>query len=1037
MADDLKVTDSNYLELLLQQAHDRISLAVDAAGIGFWDWNLVTNEVFLDEHWLSMLGFKDGEIENHRSFWEECIHPEDKGMVMKTLQNHFKNINSAYKTEHRVCTKSGDYIWILDSGRVIERDSDNTPKRIIGISIDITEKVLARQRIYESEEKYKSIFEHLNDAFCSFDFSGQILEINKNLCDLIGVKSEELRNNNINLYVGNKNLKYLHRRLTYILEKKSINFETEIITPKRRVIPISISARLITTAENGIIQALIRDITERKSQEKALLDEKQKFKALLEHSPNVISRYGRNFKCQYISPNVSKIMGINAEEFIGKRLAEVNFPPSLASHIEEKMKWIFRKNKEQTINFSFDTFFGKKHFESIMVPETNGSNVVETILITTSDNTEQVNNERELNFSIQKLEDAERNVHFGIFEMNLVQGIMTWSKEMYQIFERDPQLAPMTIEEFHNEIVHPDDCAMVAENFTQSIKTGSNFNITYRINTYSGKTKYVSSAGKVINDVETGVPLSMHGTLMDITEKKQIENRLFSERDILQIIMDNVPDAIYFKDNQGRYLRANKGFAKLFGFDDPERLIGKTHFDVFPQEIADRIHENEQSIFISGIPLLNQEREIPTPWGNVWLSATIVGIKDFNGQVNQLVGISRDISQYKLVEDQLRKAKEKAEQADKLKSTFLANMSHEIRTPINGILGFANLMEMRDFERDKQIQYLRIINNSGHVLLSLINDIIDIAKIEAEQINIEYTEVDFHALLHDLHEFYQGEKIRRRKEHVEIDLVVPENPISQLIITDPLRLSQIINNLISNALKFTESGHIKFGYKIEQDQVIVFVKDTGIGLSADESKIIFERFKQVGKSSKKNEGTGLGLAISKGLVELLGGNIWVNSELGAGSEFSFTFLYRESNNQAIEINRPPLIKVADCKWKGKTLLLVEDELVNYTYIYDLLEGSGIKILHVTTAEEAICICQTQQIIDIILMDIRLPGISGFEATSAIKKIRKEVPIIAQTAYAMENEKKQCFEAGCDQYLTKPFDQALLLQVINNHLQFSN
>ncbi len=1035
MADKINITGSRNLEILLQQAYDRISLAVDAAGIGFWDWDLQTDEIYLDQQWLNMIGYKPDDVDNYRTFWEACIHPDDKNMVLKTLKNHFKNITTGYKTEHRVMTKSGEYIWILDSGRVIERDAYKKPRRIIGISIDINEKVLSRQRIHESEEKYKSIFEHLNDAFCRFDFSGKIMEVNRNLCDLIGVKPEELINSNINLFFSNQTLKFLHRRLNRILEKKSVSFENEIITPKRKILPVSISARLITTSENGIIQALIRDITDRRNHEKDIFDEKQKFKALLEHSPNVISRYGRNYKCQYISPNIVKMVGLEAEMIIGKRLNDINCPTSLASYMEEKMKWVFRKNKELSVNFSVETLLGHKHFESVIVPEANGTNAVETILITTSDVTDRVKNERELNISKQKLEDAEKNVHFGIYEINLLNGYSTWSKEMYQIFERDPQLPPPSNDEFNYEYVHPDDCALLDENRKQSIKTGANFSTTYRIIT-GGKTKYVHSVGKVVID-EAGRPVLIQGTLTDITEKKQIENRLFEERDTLQIIMDNVPDAVFFKDKQGRFVRANKGQARLLGYDNPEDLIGKTVYDVFPKELADIIHESEQAIFVSGVTSLNVDREIINEIGSAWLSATMVGVKDLDGQVTQLVGISRDITQYKLVEDQLRKAKEKAEQADKLKSAFLANMSHEIRTPINGILGFANLMEMREFSREKSIQYLRIINNSGHLLLSLVNDIIDIAKIEAGQINIEYTEVDLLALLKDLCEFYQGEKIRRGKDHIEVRLMTPENPLSQLIITDPLRLRQIISNLISNALKFTEKGHIEFGYQV-RDQIVIYVKDTGIGMTEDETEIIFERFKQVGHSSKKHEGTGLGLAISKGLAELLEGRIWVNSKPAEGSEFYFSFPLKQSDSKSVtDLNYYQTIKLADCKWNGKTLLLVEDEIVNYTYIYDLLDGSGINILHVTTGEEAVKICKTPQIIDIILMDMRLPGISGFEATKIIKKIRREIPIIAQTAYAMENERKDCYDAGCDHYLTKPFDQALLLQVMNNHLQFSN
>ena len=293
-------------------------------------------------------------------------------------------------------------------------------------------------------------------------------------------------------------------------------------------------------------------------------------------------------------------------------------------------------------------------------------------------------------------------------------------------------------------------------------------------------------------------------------------------------------------------------------------------------------------------------------------------------------------------------------------------------------------------------------------------------------------------LCRELLDFYQGEKSRRDKQHIQIVAEVPESDCSNAIITDPLRLRQIISNLISNSLKFTEEGFIKFGYQVDRKQLLFYVKDSGIGMSDEDQSIVFERFKQVGASSKRKEGTGLGLAISKGLVELLGGKIWVKSSLGKGSEFYFTIPLNYSTelcHQGQEANGEN--KFADYKWDEKVILLVEDEEVNYMYIKELLVNTGIKLVHVITAEEAISICRSDFSIDLILMDMRLPGINGFDATRLIKRIRPEIPIIAQTAYAMENEKKQCLEAGCDYYMTKPFDQDVLLEVLQEYLQLSN
>ncbi len=1029
--------NTNY-ELLLQLANDRLSLAVDAIGVGFWDWKIDINEVYYDKQWCNLLGYAPEEVQKNKSFWEDRIHPDDKHYVMNALKKHFDGKESIYKTEHRVLTKSGSYIWVLDIGKIIERSGLKKPIRIIGITINISEKVISNQKINQSEEKYQSIFEHLNDAFCRFTFSGQILEVNKNLCQLLGIKETELINSNIKHFFNNTTIKYLYRRLSKIIDQKSTTFETEIVVSKRKILPINISARLITISGDGVIQALIHDISELKAYEKALLDEKLKFKALLEHSPNIICRFGRNLKCQYVSPNILKTVGVNPDKLEGLRLIDTKLPNSLAIFLEEKMRWVFRKSKESTVDFSFESQLGLKYFDAIIVPEVNISGGIETILVTVSDITEKKQKDRELNISKQKLEEAEKTVHFGTYEFDLKTNKLTWSKETYLIFEQDPIIEPPSIEEYFSSFVHPDDSENAYKIFSDCIKSGNNFTQHYRISTSNGVTKYINDVAKIETDFLLGKVSKMHGTIIDNSEKRQIENTMFAEKDILQVIMDNVPDAIYFKDSHEYYVKCNRAMAAMFGSDDSEFLIGKTAYDLFPNEIAKEIHDEELNIFITGIPVINSEKKLTTPNGTKWLSSTVVGVKDYLGNVIQLVGITSDINHHKASEVQLRSAKEKAEKSDKLKSAFLANMSHEIRTPINGILGFANLMEIREFSRDKQIQYLKIINNSGKLLLNLINDIIDIAKIEAGQLNIENVNVDLNALIYEISEFYQGEKIKKDKKHIEIIPKFPMGDYPQTIISDSYRLRQIINNLISNALKFSDSEAIEFGFEFQIGSILFFVKDKGIGMSKVEQDLIFERFKQVGSSSKKKEGTGLGLAISKGLIELMGGNIWVKSQSGKGSEFRFTLPLKLSLDQStVQQNKGIEIDTSNLNWNGKTILLVEDEDINFMYISELIENTGIILLRTSTAEEAINICKTNQTIDLILMDMRLPGINGFDATKIIKQIRKRTPIIAQTAYAMENERKDCLTAGCDDYLTKPFDQKVLFDVIDRYLSQEN
>jgi PAS domain S-box-containing protein len=1022
------------LKPLLQPVNECLPLAVKAAGIGFWDWCIDTGELFYDDQWFALLGFNPGELEIYPTLWEDRIHPDDKQETLNALQKYLDNAAPLYKTEHRILTKSGNYIWVSDSGRVIERDAYKKAKRIIGITTDITEKVENQKKIKESEERYRSIFNHLNDGFCRFDFKGNILEANLNLCNLLEIKEDALRKSNVSLFFNNNALKFLIRHLCKIIENNAISFETEIFSTNRKSIPVQVSARLITTSDGGIIQALIRDITERQNHEKALEEERNKLNILLEHSPYIIFRFSRNLKCIYLSPNFKSQIGTDPDFILGKKLSETSIFSQLTSFVENKLKTVLKKGKEQSFHISFDTPLGYKHFETFVIPEQNPNGISESVILTALDVTDKITQERELMLSKQILQEAEKNVHFGLFEFDNDAQTVFWSEETYVIFERETNIPPLNFEEYASIYIHPEDLHLFKIKEKLSLKNSQNFNIEHRIITDSGKTKYVNAIGSVEIDPDSQKLKKITGTIKDITEIKLIEDKLFSEKDLLQMVIDNLPDAIYIKDNQGCYIQGNKAMADLSHYSSPKELIGKTVFDIFPTDIALEINELENSIFSGQKHTEKIEKQYSKNEKSVWVSHTMVGIEGSTGNVIQIVGIIRDITEYRNAEKNLLRAKEKAENADKLKSAFLANMSHEIRTPINGILGFANLLEMREFSRDKEIQYLQIINNSGKHLLNLINDIIDISKIEAEQVNIEYSQVFLPGLFTEIAEFYQGEKSRKNKDHIDIRINIPTNADYHHLVTDPFRLRQIINNLVSNALKFCEKGYVEIGYKQDGDHLLFYVKDTGIGIESNEANIIFDQFKQAGNSGKKKEGTGLGLAISKGLVELLGGEIGVESSPNQGSYFYFKLPFHEENTVQPDKNSYlALSLIQGCNWKDKTILLVEDEEVNYLYVKELLHDTGITLLHAATGEEGISICKSALPIDVVLMDMRLPGINGYDATRQIKKIRNNVPVIAQTAYAMENERKDCLDAGCDFYITKPFDRNLLFDVLNNFL----
>lgn len=369
----------------------------------------------------------------------------------------------------------------------------------------------------------------------------------------------------------------------------------------------------------------------------------------------------------------------------------------------------------------------------------------------------------------------------------------------------------------------------------------------------------------------------------------------------------------------------------------------------------------------------------------------------------------------------MRELKEKAEESDKLKTSFLSNMSHEIRSPMTAILGFSALLEKTELSQEKKNRYISYINNSGSTLMQIINDIIDISKIEAQQLKLYLSEFNLRVILLEIKEVFE-QQVAQGKKNVQLILNedIPDKDFK--IYTDPQRIKQIFFNLLGNALKFTSTGNIQFGFTIVNDYIQFYVKDTGIGIPEDKKAIIFERFGQANDLFFKNaKGTGLGLAISKNLVEMMGGKIWVESDINIGTTFYFTIPYTPIS-YTNPIEPKIIIPEVAVDLSNKTILIVEDEEINYIFFYELLSTKKIKTTWVRNGQEALKLLSGNNNYDLILMDIMMPIMDGVEAMQKIKQLNKKTPpIIAQTAFAMIEEKEKYLALGFDDYIAKPIN----------------
>lgn len=481
---------------------------------------------------------------------------------------------------------------------------------------------------------------------------------------------------------------------------------------------------------------------------------------------------------------------------------------------------------------------------------------------------------------------------------------------------------------------------------------------------------------------------------------------------------------------------------QIFGIEPPETKAIST------QNIKKRIHNEDLEQLTSIFSQFLQENErikadfriyVENPSGfreTKYIKLSAKSVMEFGSEKKSYIGIIQDITDIKKQERDLIRAKEKAEESDKLKSAFLANMSHELRTPMNAIIGFSELLNIEDINSDKRKEYAHIIKSKGTMLMNLIDDIIEVSKFEAGNINIHKSETNLTYLLQELYTQNVQKKNQLGKDALNLKLKLPEQEVN-MIYTDPGRLQQVLSNLLSNALKFTDKGEVVFGYKtLDGNKLEFFIKDTGIGISKEKQKVIFNRFRQVEDTDSRPYagGAGLGLTLSKGIVELLGGKIWVESEPKKETVFYFTLPYEEVKNATEDLHDlETRLDLSRFNWKNKVILIAEDEEVNYKFLETVLHDTHAQVLHAKNGKQVIDLCKSIYKIDLILMDIKMPVLNGYEATREVKKLNPSIPVIAQTAFSMKEDYDKCFEAGCDDYISKPIDIKTLMEKINRLL----
>ncbi|HPM91030.1 MAG TPA: PAS domain S-box protein [Tenuifilaceae bacterium] len=533
---------------------------------------------------------------------------------------------------------------------------------------------------------------------------------------------------------------------------------------------------------------------------------------------------------------------------------------------------------------------------------------------------------------------------------------------------------------------------------------------------------------------KNGKLIGVVGSGRDITEKKKMEEHLALSEKTYRGIINSISEAVYVQDADGTFLDVNKACEKYFGYQR-EYFIGKK-----PDDLSAPGKNDMEMVAACIQKAYNGQPQIFEFWGRrsdgfIFPKEVSLTPGEYFGR-KVVIAVSRDITEQKNWEAELIAAREKAEESDRLKSAFLANMSHEIRTPMNGILGFAQLLKNPRLSEEEVREYLDVIEQSGQRMLDIINNLINISKIESGEVQVNLSQCDVNEQLQYALNFFKPDADSKGLKFF-LEYQLPDEQAT--VTTDPLKLQVILSNLVKNAIKYCDNGSVAFGCKLKEEYLEFYVSDTGIGIPPMTIGKIFERFVQANTNySGRYEGAGLGLAIAKSYVELLGGSIWVESEVGKGSTFHFTIPVRPAARQqqsySNALNQDKNDSVSQPFSKKLKILIAEDDAPSGMLLRNQLKDIAGEIISARNGADAVSMFLSNPDTDLILMDIKMPEMDGYEATKKIREVSSNVVIIAETAYAMTNDREKALSVGCNDYISKPINREKLLELVKKHFE---
>lgn len=903
------ITEKKRYEQKLRVAEERWNFALQGAGDGVWDWNLLTNEVFFSSKWKEIIGYQDFEIGHHFDEWKKRLHPKEKDAVIGVLYEQIAKTQGNYQIEHRLLCKDGTFKWVLSRGKVMERDPIGKATRVLGTHTDICERKKIENELKESEARFQAIFNYMNSGVAiykaidngkDFVFEG----FNQAAEKITNIKREEVVGKRLLDKFPNMDKAPLFESLKKVYKtKQPIDIAPFYYEDAHRK---GWRKNFIYALPNGNIVAIFDDITKEKEAELELIESKERYKTIVENSPIGIFHYNQESTILECNDIFVEIMGSSRKALIGFNM----------------LKSITDKNVVKAVDISLKDGFGL--YEGLYTSVTAQKTVP-------------------LRAIFKGIRDENNSICGGI-------GII--------------------------------------ENISQRLLSQQAINRSKTILKETQNIAKVASIEYIFANHEFNISENF--------------------KDVMSFSDEELKD---FIENQGRSLM------KTIHQADREQLIELNKkaficFDDFSLSFRRILPNNEIKYIKASVKYYFEAGE---------------------EKPNRFLVVFNDYTEQK-INEQLKLEIELAEETANIKQQFLASMSHEIRTPMTGIIGMIDFLLNTNLD-PQQFDYALTIKKSSENLMNIVNDVLNLSKIEAGKFEIKNSSFNLIKLINDVEQLF---RIKANEKMLELE-VVYDDTIPEIIIADENRLRQIIANLISNAIKYTIEGKItvKIDFTAISDNELNFrveVIDTGVGIEKESQDKLFKKFSQVNKNQKISaDGIGLGLAICKELVELMEGNIGMESEAGNGSKFWFTFKAKKASI----IPETPKIEIPQIINCNLNVILTEDKLVNQKVITLMLQNMGCSVHIANHGEELLSLYQKllhkNISIDLIFLDIQMPVMDGI---TALKELRKRYdtlpPIIGLSANAMEGDAERYISQGLDDYLSKPVTKEMIYLKIHKY-----